>query len=106
MQRRHFIQLAGSSIASLFFTRTGNGTGILYDILDFPSGVAVLSAGKWTALIRAGEKWSSGHITVSLQHIGRSLKVKIHAPGVELEKVRLTWQRIFAKDARFLGDDW
>ena len=106
MQRRHFIQLAGSSIASLFFTRTGNGTGILYDILDFPSGVAVLSAGKWTALIRAGEKWSSGHITVSLQHIGRSLKVKVHAPGVELEKVRLTWQRIFAKDARFLGDDW
>jgi len=106
MLRRHFIQLAGSSIASLLFTRTGNGTGILYDILDFPTGVSVLSAGNWTTLIRAGEKWSSGPITVSLQQTGESLKVKVHAPGVEPEKIRLTWQHAFAKDARFLGDDW
>jgi hypothetical protein len=106
MLRRHFIQLTGSSIASLLFTRTGNGTGILYDILDFPTGVSVLSAGNWTTLIRAGEKWSSGPITVSLRQTGESLKVKVHAPGVELEKIRLTWQRAFAEDARFLGDDW
>jgi alpha-galactosidase len=106
MQRRHFIKLAGFSTASLFFTRTGNGTGIPYDILDFPSGVAVLCAGKWRTLSGAGEKWSSGPITVSFQHIGQSEKVKVHAPGVELEKIKLTWERAFAPEIKFLGDDW
>ncbi|HEY4208343.1 MAG TPA: hypothetical protein VGM31_16070 [Puia sp.] len=106
MQRRHFIKLAGFSTASLFFTRTGNCTGIPYDVLDFPSGVGVLLEGKWVALTGAGEKWSGGQTTVSLQHIGHSLKVMVHAAGAELEKVRLTWQRDFAPDARYLGDDW
>ncbi|HEY4289641.1 MAG TPA: hypothetical protein VGN00_21215 [Puia sp.] len=106
MQRRRFLKIAGFSTASLFCSRTSAGLGVGYSIIDFPTDVAVSSGGKWLLLSGSGEKWSNGPVMVSLQHSGQSLTVKVHAPGIELEKVRLSWDRVFAPEAGYLGDDW
>src|ERR1700754_2234030 len=106
MQRRRFIKISGFSAASLLCGWTDAGTGAVTSAIDFPSGVAVLSAGHWLLLTGSGGKWSSGRVTVDLQHVGQALTVKVHAPGVELEKVRLSWNRVFAAESGYLGDDW
>lgn len=76
------------------------------EALDLPGSVSVLSDGQWTVLQRSGDRWAGGPFEVSLQHTGPALDIRLRAPGKELEKVKLTWERIFDAGARFLGDQW
>lgn len=106
MQRRQFLKISGFSTASLFFTWTNPDTGLTYETIDFPSEVSVLSSGQWSKLTGSAGQWNNKAINVQLEHAGPSLNVKLTAPGQELEKVRLSWKRSFAPDAKYLGDDW
>ncbi|MDP4251202.1 MAG: alpha-galactosidase [Bacteroidota bacterium] len=106
MQRKRFIKISGFSAASLFFTRTNAESGASYQAMGFPSEVAILSSGQWMRLTGSGNQWTGGPVKVKLEHAGESLTVRIHAPGLELEKVRLGWSRVFPPDAKYLGDHW
>jgi len=106
MQRRQFLKVAGFSTASLFFTWTDPDTGIAWQALEYPLAVAILSRGKWIGLTGSKDRWNKGQVQVNLRQAGPSLSVSLVAPGMELEKVRLTWRRGFASNASYLGDDW
>jgi alpha-galactosidase len=106
MQRRRFIKISGFSAASLLFTRTDAESGASYQAMGFPSEVAILRSGQWTPLTGSGGHWTGGPATVKLEHAGGSLAVRVHAPGLELEKIKLSWNRVFPADAKYLGDDW
>src|SRR5258706_1128125 len=105
MQRRHFLKISGFSTASLLFTWTNPETGIPYQTIGFPSEVSILSSGEWIRLTGSGEQWNHQQINVQLQQSG-TLTVKLAAPGLEIEKIRLSWKRAFTPDSKYLGDDW
>ena len=106
MQRRRFIKISGFSAASLLFARIDPESGVSYQAMGFPSEVAILRSGEWMSLTGSGDHWTGGPATVKLEHAGGSLAVRVHAPGLELEKIKLSWNRVFPADAKYLGDDW
>lgn len=109
MQRRQFLQLSGFSAAALFFSRLNAGSGVSDTILQFPSKLAVLRDGKWLALSGSKEHWTLDRLTVDLKHLGHggsSMGIELRAPGISLEKIRLSWDRAFSGTAKYLGDAW
>jgi alpha-galactosidase len=106
MQRRRFIKISGFSAASLIFSQTVANGGTPYAAMGFPSAVQVLNAGQWRRLKGAGNQWTDGPVAVMLDHAQESLLVRVHAPGLELEKVKLAWHHGFSADSRYLGDQW
>ena len=57
-------------------------------------------------LTGSGDQWTGRQVKVKLEHTDQSLKVKLTAPGIEVEKIQLNWNRAFPEEARYLGDDW
>jgi alpha-galactosidase len=109
MQRRQFLQLSGFSAAALFFSRLNAGSGVSDTILQFPSKIAVLRDGKWLALSGSKEHWTLDRLTVDLKHMGKggsSMGIGLRAPGIALEKIRLSWDQAFPGTAKYLGDAW
>lgn len=109
MQRRQFLQLSGFSAAALFFTRLNAESGVADMALQFPSKIAVLRDGKWLALAGSKEHWTADRLTIDLKHMGHggsSMGIELRAPGMALEKIRLSWDRAFSGTARYLGDTW
>jgi len=109
MQRRQFLQLSGFSAAALFFSRLNAESGVADMVLQFPSKIAVLHDGKWLALSGSKEHWTLDRLTVDLKHMGHgrsSMGIELRAPGIALEKIRLSWDRAFSGTAKYLGDTW
>ncbi len=106
MLRRRFIQLSGFSAASLLCTGWDKNARTPYLAMDLPSEVALLSAGQWRPLTGSGNRWTLDQASVELEHTGAALFVRVQAPGLELEKVRLGWKRSFPAAAKNLGDHW
>ncbi|MDR3713139.1 MAG: hypothetical protein P4L51_10020 [Puia sp.] len=106
MQRRRFLQLSGFSAAALFFNRVSARSGVAYQALHFPSAVAVQSEGQWMELSGSKEHWTYNQVAVDLRHEESSMSVRVHAPGLSIEAVRLSWNQAFANTARYLGDHW
>jgi alpha-galactosidase len=109
MQRRQFLQLSGFSAAALFFSTLNAESGIYDTILQFPSKIAVLRDGKWLPLTGSKDLWTLDRLTVDLKHMGRSgssMGIELRAPGIALEKIRLSWDRAFSGTAKCLGDAW
>ena len=115
MRRRRFLRVSGFSAASLLLVGLDSRSGRQGEAIGFPSSIAILSAGQWISLQGSRERWI-GRATVLLDHVtspataGREeihvLRVQVNAPGVSLEKIRLDWNRVFDKNAKYLGDDW
>src|ERR1700754_2807770 len=106
MRRRHFMRLSGLSTAALFFGGAysiGGGAGTP---LHFPTAVAILREGEWVKLGGSKERWSFQQLVVSLGHGEGSMRVRVQAPGVAIEKVRLSWDQGFGSAASYLGDEW
>jgi alpha-galactosidase len=107
MQRRRFLRLSGISAAALFFTRSYSGqTTAPAAVLHFPSRVAVLSGGQWTPLSGSKENWTFRQLNVRLAHAWDVLSVRLHAPGMEIQQLRLGWDSPFSPGCRYLGDQW
>lgn len=116
MQRRRFLRLTGLSTAALFFNRLNAGTSDR--ALNFPTSVFVWRDGQWMKLAGAREHWTLGSLVVDLRHtaggIGKvggkntagGMAVDLHAPGVALEMVKLSWDLGFSASAKYLGDHW
>ena len=109
MQRRQFLQLSGFSAAALFFSRLNAESGVYDTILQYPSKIAVLRDGQWLPLTGSKEHWTLDRLSVDLKHMGHggsSLGIELRAPGIALEKIRLSWDRAFSGTAKYLGDAW
>jgi alpha-galactosidase len=106
MQRRRFLRLSGLSAAALFFTRSHGETGPPVPSLHFPSRIAVLTGGQWMSLSGSNERWTFRELSVLLSHAGDVLSVRAHAPGMEIQQLRLSWDTPFSPACRYLGDEW
>lgn len=106
MQRRRFLRLSGCSLAALFFTRLHAESGMPYEALHFPSKISLLQDGQWLSLAGSKERWTLNQLSVDLQHKDHSMAIALRAPGMAIEKIRLSWDLDFPASARYLGDHW
>ncbi|HEV9038382.1 MAG TPA: hypothetical protein VGQ51_17220 [Puia sp.] len=106
MQRRRFIRLSGMSAAALFFTSSYGGSPSPIASLQFPSRIAVLTGGQRIPLSGSKERWTHRQLNVTLAHTADALSVRVHAPGMEIQQLRLSWDSPFSPACRFLGDQW
>jgi alpha-galactosidase len=110
MQRRNFLRLTGFSAAALLSQRlpvhaeTASG-GPAWG-LQFPSAVAVWRDGAWQPLGGRNDRWSLGGLSVDLRQGDDAMKVRLHAPGIGLQQIRLTWKKVFPANASYTGDAW
>jgi alpha-galactosidase len=102
MDRRHFIQLSGASLAGLIFSRTG-GRPLIHP----PDGVQVRIANTWIALTPSGSSiWTYQDLKVSLEHSENGLPVRIQSPTLAIQAVRLSWKFDPPTGSSYLGDHW
>ncbi|HEY6899232.1 MAG TPA: hypothetical protein VI233_01255, partial [Puia sp.] len=106
MQRRHFLQLTGFSAAALLFEKTSAFTGAPAYGLQYPSNVYLWRDGRWQPLKGRNDNWALENLSVTLKQNKDSQSIHLHAPGMPLEKIKLTWNKSFTSLARYLGDAW
>ena len=79
------------------------------DILRAPDSVVAFAGGQRSNLVRDGQRWSAGSLAVEAQPLGKGevgIPVRIEAPGVSLERVRLRWLAPVPESWRVLNDQW
>src|ERR1700761_957274 len=103
MNRKQFLRLTGFSAAALFFNRSMADP---HPALSFPSKVHVFRDGKWVLLTGSKEHWNLEHLTVELDGAPQGMRIKLHAPGMALEKIRLSWEWPVPPGSKYLGDAW
>lgn len=106
MQRKRFLRLTGFSAAALLFQRVSSlGLAPVHG-LQFPTGISLWRDGRWVPLSGSLGRWSVSGLNVDLQQGESAMDIRLHAPGIPLEKIKLTWSRVFPAGARYLGDAW
>ena len=110
MQRRHFLRLTGFSATALLFQRSPILAETRTDEpawgLQFPSSVSVWREGRWQPLSGHNDHWSLDRLDVNLRQGDDAMKVRVHAPGISLQQIRLTWKKVFPAGASYAGDAW
>ena len=66
----------------------------------------MLRNGQWMTLTGSKEHWTLDQLSVDLRVAGDSMGIDLRAPGMTLEKIRLSWDLVFPATAQYLGDAW
>jgi len=62
--------------------------------------------GRWEPLMGQNDRWSLGVLHVELQQKGDIMGIRLHAPGIALQQVKLKWKKVFPIKAQYVGDAW
>lgn len=109
MNRRHFLQTSGISLAAILihdagFAFAGSPQSHL---LNFPDAVTAMVDGATVSLLGKGQQtWTYQTVTVHLKNTGTSIAVAITAPGVKLSAVTLEWKTPVTTTSNILNDHW
>ena len=109
MNRKHFIQTSGLSLAALLINDSifaGNSsTGI--SLMNLPDAVsAVINGVSFTLTGKGKQVWTYQNLLVSLKNTGNSIAIAIQAPGIKLSSVTLHWKTPVKKTSHILNDHW
>ncbi|MGC4102812.1 alpha-amylase family protein [Ferruginibacter sp.] len=109
MNRRHFIQTSGLSLAALLLQENifaGNGAGNAM-LISFPDAITAVADGVTVALTGKGQQsWSYQNLQVVLKNTGNNIAVFIEAPGIQLSAVSLHWKTPVKNSSLILNDHW
>ena len=109
MNRRHFLQTSGLSLAAVLisdsiFSLTNTPQG---QLINFPDSVTAMADGTIVTLTGNGKQiWTYKSVTVSLKNTGNSIAVLVQAPDVKLSAVTLQWQTPVKTSSVILNDNW
>jgi len=109
MNRRHFIQSTGLSLAAILiadslFSIPGSPNG---QLINFSDEVSAIVNGQSVKLTGKGKQiWTYQNVIVSLKNTGNSIAITIQAPGVKLSSVSLQWKTPVKKSSTILNDQW
>lgn len=107
MNRRHFLYLSGTSLASLLFIKQVNAFSATPQLIHLPQKVFVkLDDGVHE--LRSSDKhtWAYRDVMVKLNYGSDELSVNIHSPTLALYNIQLQWHYIVPATSMFLGDHW
>ena len=108
MDRRKFIRITGTSMASMLISKSfyGNDNSKNARLINLPDKVTAIADGKEIQLAgKNGSVWENQGIVVELKNKKKSLSVFIEASGMELNSVSLFWN-IAAGNGKVLNDHW
>jgi alpha-galactosidase len=107
MNRRHFVYLSGTALASLMFVRKTRAASNSFDVVHLPEKVFVRLDDGLHELIPSGqEAWSYRDVSVFFRHSDDTLSVKAGSPKNSLHQVVLQWSYPVNSSAVVLGDHW
>jgi alpha-galactosidase len=106
MNRRHFIQTSGLSLAAILISDSFFGSpGKL--LINFPDEVSAVVNDQLVKLkSKDAQVWAYRQLTVSIKNIHESIVATVHAPGIKLSSVILTWKTPLRNSASILNDQW
>src|SRR5215831_1499351 len=108
MNRRHFIQTSGLSLASILLSNAGNlYAGIPGTLINLPDSVSAMVNGQLLNLSPNGRNiWTANSVSVELKDTANSMVVEAAAPGVQLSFINLQWKTPVNATASILNDQW
>jgi len=110
MQRRHFIQTTGLSLAALIVSDpfTALSASTKTSILQLPDAVSAIIDDHGVRLSAGDDRhrWNDRDMSVRIIETGGSLVVELHAPGVALNSVTLHWNIPATAASVILNDHW
>ena len=106
MNRRHFIQFAGTTAAALFFSNISfTQTGATF--MSIPDEVWIQSGDEWFRCVPSNQSlWKYKDAAVSFIHSKDVLSVSVLSPTMPLNNIRLQWKHHIAANTKFLADHW
>jgi len=106
MNRRHFIQLSGTTAAALFFSDISFAqSGATF--ITMPSEVWVQSGDEWFKCSSSNQSsWKYKDVAVMLKHGKNALSVNVHCPTLPLNNIRLQWKHNSTAATKCLVDHW
>ena len=106
MNRRHFIQTTGLSLASVLISDVVFASQ-KEQLIHFPDAVTAIINNKPVSLKGTGkQQWSYEDVLVVLKNTNKSIVVEIQAPGVSLTEITLYWKTPLKEDSLILNDHW
>lgn len=107
MNRRHFIQTSGLSLASLLMRDSLLANDRGGQFIDLPDEVtAILNDQQVLLSSKARTSWSFHDLVVELPHHKGSLVVNIRAPESRISAVTLHWKRPGQSASQVMNDHW
>jgi len=109
MNRRHFIQTSGLSLAVLLFNDPTFASRGCADtaLINFPDEVLAIVNGFTVKLTGKGKQiWTFQNLIVSLKNTGNVIAVTIQAPDIKLSAVTLQWKTPVKNSSAILNDHW
>jgi len=107
MNRKHFIQLSGTSLASLLFVKSVNAFSYGHELIHLPAKVFIkLDDGLHQLQSADKQTWTYKSVTVKLHYHNDALQVSVHAPNDALHAVQLQWAYAQPPKTTVLGDHW
>src|ERR1700748_3166434 len=106
MNRRHFVQLGGTGLASLLFVKYADAFTPAHELVHLPGKVFVkLDDGEHELRSSDKQVWTYKGVTIKLHYKRDSLQVDVHAPNDALHNVQLVWPHS-GHQSLILGDHW
>lgn len=107
MNRRHFIQLSGASLAALLTADVTKASGNPTMVLSLPDAVSILLDKEYISLQSSDHQtWEYKDVTIELKANTGAVSIFIQSPTLLLKEVQLRWQHATSKDAIVAGDAW
>jgi alpha-galactosidase len=104
MNRKDFIQMSGTSIAALIFTKI---PGDSIAVINPPDEVWIQSDDQWSSLKSTGTGiWEYRGCRVILDHDSGTLPVLLEAPTLAIQAIKLLWKYNTPDQSIRLGDHW
>jgi alpha-galactosidase len=106
MNRRHFIQTTGLSLAAVL-TSDIVFAGSKGQLINFPDSVTAIINNQLVTLTSKGkQEWIYQNVLVNVKNSGSSIAIEIQAPKVSLSAVRLFWKLPMNDSSLILNDHW
>ena len=107
MNRRHFVQVTGTSLASLLISQYASAKDSSDLLIRMPDAVSILSGDEVFNLQSSDKQtWTYKNVTVRCKEENNSLVAFVTSPALSLKEVRCSWRYAAAKNSLLLGDAW
>ncbi len=108
MNRKHFLQLSGLSLAALIISnRSVFAHSDGQELISIPDEVSILSGDNWITLKPVGDnRFTYRDITARITHEAGAVRITVVSPTQSLEALRLAWNTRISGSSKLLGDHW
>ena len=107
MNRRHFVQISGTTLAGLLFLKQSLAGDPPVHLVRLPSTVMVkLDDGLHLLAPSGADQWDYKDVRVFTRYAGEALKIIVQSPREPLHKIILKWDYPQDTNTRILGDHW